>query len=124
MILNESKRYNISQFKEELGIEKYIKKKFYGTNAENLKVGSKGFEEIKKKHFEEMMDKLNVKEANGDGDEVCIFDKISKIDQHAKNIYRQVLDKSEGLNSRGGKIEVYQFDQDAGIKINMMNLDA
>ena len=36
MILNESKRYNISQFKEELGIEKYIKKKFYATKHDSL----------------------------------------------------------------------------------------
>ena len=56
-------------------------------------------------------------------EEICIFDKISKIDNHAKNIYRNVLDKSEGLNARGGKMEVYQFDQDAGIKISMMQKD-
>lgn len=111
MILNEAKRYNISQFKEELGIEKYIKKKFYATNNDSLKLGSKGFEEIKQKHFSGLLDQLSPqKKPQNEEEEISIFDKVSKIDDHAKNIYRNVLDKSEGLNARGGKMEVYQFD--------------
>ena len=44
------------------------------------------------------------------GEQPSIFDKITKIDGHAKDIYKEVLKNIEGLNFRGGKMEVYQFD--------------
>jgi hypothetical protein len=71
-----------------------------------------------------MLNEMSKKEPEA-GEGPSIFDKITNIDGYAKGIYKEVLDKSEGLNSRGGKMEVYQFDQDAGgITVRMMNDEA
>ena len=39
-----------------------------------------------------------------------MFDQIQNVNSKAKNIYKDVLKSSQGLNSRDGKIEVYQYD--------------
>jgi hypothetical protein len=61
---------------------------------------------MKQKHFTKMLSEMQRKEPET-GEQPSIFDKITKIDTHAKDIYKEVLNSSEGLNFRGGKMEVY-----------------
>lgn len=93
---------------------RYIKKKYYQdmSNPDTLKNDAK-FQEIKQKYF---------KEIEKDG---SIFDQIQYVNQQAKNIYKDVLKSSQGLNSRDGKMEVHQYmEQNLEIAPNMIGQGA
>lgn len=55
---------------------------------------------------------------------MSIYDKIIEVGQVAKGIYQDILQNSQGLTVKGGKIQAYQFDQDLFISPTMMGEDA
>ena len=97
-MLNHAKRYEWSQMQEDFGIMRYIKKKYYQdmSNPEKLNL-----QEIKEKYFNDIIK-----------DENSIFDKIENINNHARDIYKDVLKTTEGLNSRDGKMKVHEYNED------------
>ena len=75
--------------------------------------------QLKSRYFQKILDDLKSKKS--DMPEAAIYEKIVEVDRVAKDIYvHDVLEKSQGLKAKGGKMEAYQFDQDLAISNKMI----
>lgn len=125
-----SQNYEISQMKEDFGIMKYIKKKYFIDNYNkdgkepNDSFPNSQLNSIKEKYFkgllQDMKDRTN-EEIKG---AVALVDKIDAVDQTSKQIYKKILSETKGLNSKEPHKEAYQYDEDFFIAPNMIGKDA
>lgn len=119
--------------KEDFCIMRFLKKQYQGKNfVAHDKEGQDGklaveippqrLEQLKEEYFQNIIQ--DIKRSGVEMSELSMYDKIIEVGKVAKDIYKDILENSQGLTVNGGKIQAYQFDQDLFISPNMMGEDA
>ena len=54
----------------------------------------------------------------------ALVDKIEQVDQNTKQIYKEILKNTKGLNSKEEHMKAYQYDEDFFIAPNMIGKEA